>query len=156
MSEGKILRKPFSIGATSSSLIVNGAPDTKRQKLLRVRSEGKLSSRESVDTDSRSLRRFVVLTWIIRYFKFLQLVEKEMREATVVSHELARHAIPNLASCKRGSAAAISATSTSVKLNVQIAVAVGLGEQVGVKLRKISSRNSIMGVMKTASMGTLG
>ena len=61
VSEGKILRKPLSIGTISSSLIVYGAPDGDRQKLLHVRGEGKLSSRGSVDTDLRSLQRFVVL-----------------------------------------------------------------------------------------------
>ena len=71
----------------------------------------------------------------------------------MVWHELAWHTVPNAATCKRGSAAAISAILSSVKLKVQLATT---AKQADVNLREINSWNSIMGVMKTASMGTLG
>ena len=118
-SEGKILRKPLSAGAMSSLLIVYGAFDKDRRKLLDVLRVGKLSSRGSTDMESRSLRRFVVLKWISRCLRSLHCVERETRDATVVLHELSRHTLPNTATSKRGSAAAISAISSSVKLKAQ-------------------------------------
>ena len=135
--EGKILRKPLSTGAKSCLLILHGALDRARKKLLDVRCVGKSWSRGSVSASSRSSRRFMVLKWTSRNRKFLQCVERETRDLMVVRHELAEHTSQNVAFSRRGSAVAISSISPSVKLKAHPCT----GEQADHTLKIVNSRN---------------
>lgn len=112
----KIVRKPVRTGPMSSSLVEIGAIPSDREKSLRSGNPGELPGRGSADADSRSPRRFIVLKCISRKLNFLQRVERETREETVVRHELAEHTRPNEAFRRRGKAVAISAILSSVRL----------------------------------------